>query len=91
MKLDYTDGCLMVHVGSAKVIIERYQKILWIYVKQLAGKRSQDPYAFVYLHGQNGMSYFQVGNNRTKTHDKTVDPEFNHDFQFRVGQYCHRK
>jgi hypothetical protein len=88
MKLDFTDGCLVVNIGLAKVILERLRFNIIHFFKQLAGKRSQNPYAFVYIHGQNGMSYFQVGNNRTKTHDKTVDLEFNHDFQFRVGKYC---
>jgi len=70
IKIDYLDGCFHVHLGSAK---------------DLAGRRSQDPYAFVYLLGQNGMSYFQVGNNRTKKFDKTLNPDFDHDFQFKMS------
>jgi len=70
IEMDYVDGCLRVHLGSAK---------------DLAGKRSQDPYAFVYLLGNNRMSYFQVGNNRTKKFEKNLNPHFNQDFQFKMN------
>ena len=52
----------------------------------LAGKRSQDPYALVYLLSPDtGRGLFQLGNRRTRTHDQNIQPDFNSEFQFPVG------
>ena len=52
----------------------------------LAGKRSQDPYALVYLLSpETGMGLFQLGNRRTRTHDQNIQPNFDFEFQFPVG------
>ena len=52
----------------------------------LAGKRSQDPYALVYLlPPEMGRGLFQLGNMRTRTHDQNIQPNFNSEFQFPVG------
>ena len=52
----------------------------------LAGKRSQDPYALVYLlSSETGMGLFQLGNRRTRTHDQNIQPNFDSEFQFPVG------
>ena len=67
--MHYTNGCLTVRLRSAK----------------LAGKRSQDPYALVYLLADNGMCYFQNGNNQTRTFDKNIEPNFNSTFLFQVN------
>ena len=51
----------------------------------LSGRRSQDPFALVYLLNETtGLATFQIENNRTATFDKNIRPEFNHDFFFRV-------
>ena len=53
--------------------------------KDLAGKRSQDPYAWCYLLGKDGRCYFQIGKNKTKCFDKNLNPDFHETFEFRVG------
>lgn len=55
----------------------------------LAGKKSQDPYALVYLLAPGGQCWFQVGNNRTRTHDRTLEPAFNSDFKFMVVTFLY--
>ena len=55
---------------------------------ELYGKRSQNPYALVYLLGPNGLAKFQIENNKTETFDKNLKPELDHDFFFKVkGNY----
>ena len=45
----------------------------------------QDPYALVYiLDPHTGLCKFQIGNNKTKTFDKNIKPNFNSEFQFIV-------
>ena len=45
----------------------------------------QDPYALVYiLDPHTGLCKFQIGNNKTKTFDKNIKPNFNSEFQFLV-------
>ena len=66
--------------------------ILEVYVKsasQLFGKRSQDPYALVYLLDKeksigekHAKTWFQENNLKTKTVDKTLDPVWDHSFKF---------
>ena len=47
----------------------------------------QDPYALVYiLDPHTGLCKFQLGNNKTKTFDKNIKPNFNSEFQFLVIQ-----
>eukprot|EP00091_Calanus_sinicus_P025320 TRINITY_DN9601_c0_g1_i1.p1 TRINITY_DN9601_c0_g1~~TRINITY_DN9601_c0_g1_i1.p1 ORF type:complete len:239 (-),score=56.25 TRINITY_DN9601_c0_g1_i1:583-1299(-) len=70
ISVDYNNDCLTVFVDSAR---------------DLAGKRSQDPYAWVYLLGKDGRTYFQVGNNKTRTFDKNLSPAFQHEFKFRMS------
>jgi len=68
-KVDYFWGFLHVHVEEA----------------DLSGKRSQDPFALVYLLDQStGLATMQIDNNRTKTFDKSLKPNFSHDFYFRM-------
>ena len=67
-QINYFWGFLHVHLESA----------------ELHGKRSQDPYALVYLLGPNGLAKLQIENNGTKTHDKNIKPEMHHDFFFKV-------
>ena len=67
-QINYFWGFLHVHLESA----------------ELQGKRSQNPYALVYLLGSNGLAKFQIENNGTKTHDKNIKPQMNHDFFFKV-------
>jgi len=68
-KVSYNRGTLTVSLGQA-----------W-----LAGKRSQDPYALVYLFNPStGLSLFQIGNNKTRTFDKNIEPQFNSDFVFEI-------
>ena len=52
--------------------------------------RSQDPYALVYIHDPHtGLCKFQIGNNRTRTFDKNINPDFNSEFQLLVStMYC---
>jgi len=69
LSVDYNNGCLTVFLHSAR---------------DLAGKRSQDPYAFCYLMGKDKKTYFQVGNNKTDKFSKNLSPEFKHKFEFRV-------
>jgi len=73
ISVTYKTGCLEVFLGSA----------------ELTGKRSQDPYALCYLlekdeHGIDKPQpcYFEVGNNKTITHDKNINPNFQHRFKF---------
>ena len=69
IKVTYQTGCLTVSLGQAS----------------LAGKRSQDPYAMVYLlPPQSSKVLFEIGNNKTKVFDRNIEPAFNSDFQFRV-------
>ena len=68
IKVSYDGGMLTVSLGRA----------------YLSGKRSQDPYALVYLISPTGACWFQIGNNRTRTFDKNIEPEFNSDFTFMV-------
>ena len=64
----------------------RYNVDISLYHYQdLYGKRSQDPYALVYLLADNGTTYFQDGNEKTKTFDKTLDPPFETKFEFKVS------
>ena len=56
------------------------------YYQDLYGKRSQDPYALVYLLADNGTTYFQDGNEKTTTFDKTLDPPFKTKFEFQVSE-----
>ena len=56
---------------------------------QLFGKRSQDPYALVYLldkEKNNGerhaKTWFQENNKRTAVVEKSLDPEWNRSFKF---------
>ena len=67
-QINYFWGFLHVHLESA----------------ELYGKRSQAPFALVYLLGSNGLGKFQIENNGTKTHDKNIKPEMHHDFFFKV-------
>ena len=55
-----------------------------INVQELFGRRSQDPYALVYLLAEDGSTYFQDGNEKTVTFDKTLDPPFKTKFEFKV-------
>ena len=68
------NGALEVHVQSAH---------------QIFGKRSQDPYALVYLLDnekslgeKHAKTWFQENNIKTKTVDKTLEPVWNHSFKF---------
>jgi len=70
LSVDYNNGCLTVFLDSATTLF---------------GKRSQDPYAFCYLLGKDGKTFFQVGNNKTQTFDKNLNPEFRHEFKFRMS------
>ena len=66
--------------------------MLEVYVQsaqKLFGRRSQDPYALVYLldkeKGDGEMhakTWFQEDNMQTNTVDKTLDPVWNHSFKF---------
>ena len=69
-KVDYFWGLLHVHLDQA----------------DLSGRRSQDPYALVYLLADNGTTYFQDGNEKTTTFDKTLDPPFKTKFEFKVSE-----
>lgn len=73
-QIRYANGVLEVHVQSAH---------------QIFGKRSQDPYALVYLLDnekslgeKHAKTWFQENNIKTKTVDKTLDPVWNHSFKF---------
>ena len=57
--------------------------------QKLFGRRSQDPYALVYLldkeKGDGEMhakTWFQENNMKTRTEDKTLNPVWNHPFKF---------
>jgi len=73
LTIRYVKGVLEVDVHSAH---------------QIFGKRSQDPYALVYLldkekHGEkHAKTWFQENNMKTKTVDKTLDPVWEHSFRF---------
>ena len=55
---------------------------------QLFGRRSQDPYALVYLLDKKGngeahaKTWFQENKMKTRTKDKTLDPVWNDAFEF---------
>jgi len=68
ISVSYKTGYLEVEIGEAK----------------LNGKRSQDPYAFCYLLEKDKPQecHFQEGNNRTRTHPKNINPDFEHKFKF---------
>jgi len=69
-KVTYNRGTLTVSLGQA-----------W-----LAGKRSQDPYALVYLLSPStGLGLFQIGNHKTRTFDRNIEPHFNSDFVFEIA------
>jgi len=51
---------------------------------KLGGKKSQDPYALVYLLDKNGKTFFQVGNHKTETFKKNIEPQFNQEFNFNM-------
>jgi len=75
LSVDYNNGCLTVFLDSAR---------------DLAGKRSQDPYAFCYLldnkkDRKDRKTYFQVGNNKTEKFSKNLSPDFKHKFEFRMS------
>jgi len=69
LSVNYSNGCLSVYLDSAR---------------DLAGKRSQDPYAWCYLLGKDGRCYFQIGHNKTKCFDKNLNPDFHERFEFRL-------
>jgi len=70
LSVSYNSGCLTVYLDSAK---------------DLFGKRSQDAYAWVYLLDKEGRCFFQAGNEKTKTFDKNLNPDFKHEFNFRMS------
>ena len=56
---------------------------------KLFGRRSQDPYALVYLLDKekgagerHAKTWFQENKMKTRTEDKTLDPVWNHSFKF---------
>jgi len=53
----------------------------------IGGKKSQDPYALVYLLDNKGKTFFQVGNHKTKTFKKTITPDFNQEFFFNMSTH----
>ena len=66
--------------------------ILHVHIVKAIGLRNPgaffgklDPYASCYLLDDHGESFFQPNNKKTKTCKKTLDPEWNHDFEFRVS------
>merc|ERR1711936_119032 len=70
IRISYNAGCLYVNLGQAV----------------LYGKPSQDPYALVYIHDPHtGLCKFQIGNNKTRSFDKNIKPNFNSEFQFMVN------
>ena len=72
MQIDYIWGFLHVHLYNAN----------------LNAKSSQDPFAMVYLLDEDtNMSTHQINNSRTNTFDRNINPDFSHDFFFRVGVY----
>ena len=70
LQINYFWGLLHLHLESA----------------ELCGRRSQEPFALVYLLGENGLAKFQIDNNRTKTFDSNVMTEINQDFFFKVKE-----
>lgn len=68
--VSYNFGSLHVNIDAAK---------------ELFGRRSQDPYALVYLLAGDGSTYFQDGNEKTVTFDKTLDPPFKTKFEFKMA------
>lgn len=69
IKVYYGAGCLNVHLGKAK----------------LFGKRSQDPYARVYLFDEiTQKCYFQRENKQTDVFNKNIEPNFNKTFYFKM-------
>ena len=72
IKAYYGAGCLNVHLGKAK----------------LFGKRSQDPYARVYLFDEiTQKCYFQRENKQTDVFSKNIEPNFNKSFYFKVKYF----
>ena len=78
--------------------------MLEVFVKsaELFGRRSQDPYALVYLLDEksggerHAKTWFQEKNNqemnmKTETMDKTLDPVWNHQFRFAGGKDLEKK
>ena len=66
----YGAGCLNVHLGKAK----------------LCGRRSQDPYAVVYLLEEaTGRCSFQRGSRHTDVFNQNIEPNFNKTFYFKVS------
>jgi len=71
--------------GKLNLSIKLVNGTLTVLVKSakgLFGKRSQDPYAFCYLL-EGERTWFEEGNEKTEKKDKTLTPEWNHQFQFR--------
>ena len=74
LRVHYGAGCLNVHLGKA----------------ELSGKKSQDPYALVYLLDEHsGKCYFQQGNRQTDIFDRNIKPNFNKTFYFKVINNCY--
>jgi len=72
LKIDYIWGFLHVHLYNAN----------------LNAKSSQDPFAMVYLLDEDtNMSTHQINNSRTNTFDRNINPDFSHDFFFRMKSY----
>jgi len=69
IRVDYSHGSLNVFIEKAE---------------DLFGKKSQDPYAIVYLLDKSGEATFQQGHNNTDTKSKTLDPVYNESFQFQM-------
>jgi len=69
LQIEYREGCLRVTLDSAK----------------LGGKKSQDPYALVYLLDKEGRTFFQAGNHETIVFKKNIEPKFNKKFQFNLS------
>ena len=75
--LRHTTGCLTVDLHRAKAI---------------AGKRSQDSYAQVFLIEDNNNTMwhddqkvvFELGHEKTKVFNKNLNPEFNDQFKFKM-------
>jgi len=70
ISVDYSNGCLNVFLEAAA---------------DLAGKRSQDPYALCYLLAKDGRCYFEKGNDKTRTFNKNLNPAFQHQFKFMMS------
>ena len=91
LRVHYDAGCLYVGLGQASLYGKPSQVIFFIcqllFLKVVVFKlfSHQDPYALVYiLDPHTGLCKFQIGNNKTKTFDKNIRPNFNSEFQFMV-------